>query len=91
MRIKALTTFMSSHHGEIEAGQEFECAADIALIWESAGMVQRVTTYYNTKVVGGMPVVGDIPLTSGLESASSSLPPVQASPKKTSKSSKAKK
>lgn len=94
MLIRAKTTFHSSYHGEIQVGRELEVDGQIAGIWIDAGMVeavQMVKAYYNTKVIGDQPQVGAVPLESGLESESLSLPAGQVSPKKTAKGSKAKK
>ena len=94
MIVRAKTTFHSSYHGEIQKGRELGVDGQIAGIWIDAGMVeavQMVKTYYNTKVVGDQPQVGEVPLESGLDNESLSLPAGQVSPKKIAKGSKAKK
>lgn len=99
MDIKAKTNFQSTYHGHVEQGQVLrDVPSDLARLWIDAGIADKfesegkpVKRYYNTKVVGDAPQVGDVPLASGQESASSSSQAAQASPKKTRKNSKAKK
>jgi hypothetical protein len=94
MLVKAKTSFQSTYHGDITVDDQFDCDSASAQVLIEAGMVeavQPVKVYYNTKVVGNEPQVGDVPLERGPVSESSSSPAAPASPKKTRKSSKAKK
>lgn len=91
MKVKAISSFISSTYGDIQSGQEFECAADLASQWDSAGMVKIIKSTYDTKVIRETPEVGEIPLASGPVNESSSSPVAPASQKKTRRSSKAKK
>lgn len=94
MRVKAKTTFQSTYHGQVEAGTEFEVDGALGRVWIDAGIVEAVNVtkvYYNTKVVGQAPQVGDVPLASGPVSESSLSPAAQVSQSKTPKSSGKKK
>jgi hypothetical protein len=92
MKVKALKPFISTQFGNIEAGQILDgVSPSMAANWESVGMVEAIRTTYDTKVVQEVPQVGDIPLTNGPDKESLSSQAAPASPKKTRKSSKAKK
>jgi len=92
MDVKVLRPFISTMHGDVQAGQTLQdISPSLAAQWESIGMVEPVRTTYDTKVVQEVPKVGDIPLTHGPDSESSSSPVAPASQKQTRKPSKAKK
>lgn len=94
MFVRAKTTFHSTYHGEIVAGDEFEVDGGTAAVWVDAGLVepvQMVKMYYNTKVIGQEPQMGEVPLASGPVSESLLSPPAQVSRQKIAKGSKAKK
>lgn len=89
-----MTSFITTRYGDIQKDDEFECDANLALQWESAGMVKAVNEPYETKVIRESPKVPealkDVPLESGTEGDAGSSPAVPASRKKTRKSSRAK-
>lgn len=87
MKVKALKAFISSRYGDIQPGQEFECADAMAIQWIHSGMVEVVKSTYQTKVVVQTPEVGEIPLTSGPVSASGYSPAAPVSRKKIAKRS----
>lgn len=94
MLVKAKTNFQSTYHGSIEQGDQFEINGSLAHTWIEAGMVEEVKAvkvYYNTKVVGNEPQVGDVPLAHGPVSESSSSPAAPVSQPKTRKNSRTKK
>lgn len=87
MEIKALRTITSNIYGPIAENQVIELDDFIAEQYISQGFAVE----YQTKVLNGVPKMGEVPLASGRGKESSLSRPAQASPKKTAKSSKTKK
>jgi hypothetical protein len=90
MKVKAITSFVASRYGDIQAGDIFDCDVELALQWRSAGMIEIQQATYSTKVVQEVPsALQNIPLAGGPVSDVSLSPAAPASRKKTPRKSKA--